>query len=74
MLSAVHCGADKIIQTRIYNNKCLQAMTVSEDVILSKNWDILTTPNINYEPHPMYGMKMNFYRPIEARIGIKFMF
>jgi hypothetical protein len=59
--------------TRIYNNKCLQALTVSEDQILNKAFD-LTTPNINYELHPMYGQKMNFYRPIEARLGIKFMF
>jgi hypothetical protein len=59
--------------TRVYNNKCLQALTVSEDQVLNKAFD-LTTPGINYEPHPMYGQKMNFYGPINARLGIKFMF
>jgi hypothetical protein len=59
--------------TRVYNNKCLQALTVSEDQILTKSFD-LSTPGINYEPHPMYGQKMNFYGPINARLGIKFMF
>jgi len=74
----INANVDNFLNTstarRVYNNKCLQALTVSEDTILAKNWDITTTTGINYEPHPMYKQEMDFYPPIEARLGIKFMF
>jgi hypothetical protein len=59
---------------RVYNNRCRQSLTVSEDVVLAKNWDILTTPDIRYSQHPMYGQEMEFYPPISARLGLKFIF
>jgi hypothetical protein len=59
---------------RIYSRRTLQSLTVSEDTILSSNWDVLTTPNIRYEEHPMFLKEMDYYPPITARLGIKFMF
>jgi hypothetical protein len=60
--------------TRIYDRRTLNALTVSEDTVLSTNWDVLTTPNIEYEQHPMFLMEMDYYSPISARFGIKFLF
>jgi len=58
---------------RYYDLKMQANMTVSEAMVLSKNWD-LTTPGINYIPDPRFMMKMEFYPPISARLGFKFSF
>ncbi len=59
---------------RLFPWKMQYNLTVSEEMVLSKNWDILTTPNINYVPDPRFLMKEQFYPPISARLGIKFIF
>ena len=58
---------------RIYDYRCLYDMDVSEEMVLSKNWD-LDTPGIGFIQHPMWNMKMDFYDPISARLGVKFIF
>ena len=60
--------------TRVYQTRTLNALTVSEDTVLSTNWDVLTTPGIEYEQHPMFLKEMDYYSPISARIGVKFLF
>ncbi len=60
--------------TRVYQTRTLNALTVSEDTVLSTNWDVLTTPGIEYEQHPMFLKEMDYYSPISARIGLKFLF
>jgi hypothetical protein len=59
---------------RIDNTRCLWTMSVTEEQLLSTNWDVLTTPGINYEQDPMYKMEYEFYPPISIRFGLKFMF
>jgi len=61
---------------RLYNYRTLYGLNVTEDEILSKNWD-LTVPSAsyrNYTQDPRWMMKMNFYGPISARLGVKFIF
>lgn len=58
---------------RIWDYKMLYNMNVSEDMVLSKNWD-LNTPGINYVPDPRWMKETEFYSPISARLGIKFIF
>jgi len=48
-------------------------LTVSEDKLLSGNWD-LEDPEVGYFPDPGWMMKENFYPPIAARLGVKFVF
>ncbi|MCX7974138.1 MAG: hypothetical protein N3B16_06495, partial [Candidatus Aminicenantes bacterium] len=56
-----------------YSLKMQSNMTVSEAMVLSKNWD-LNTPGINYIPDPRFLMKQDFYPPISARLGFKLSF
>ena len=58
---------------RLYDYRTLYQLDVDEDTILSKNWD-LDTPGVGFVQHPMWMMKMSFYPPISARLGIKFIF
>ena len=58
---------------RLYNYRTLTGLAVSEDLVLSKNWD-LDTPDINYTQHPRWMMEQDFYPPISVRLGIKFIF
>jgi hypothetical protein len=59
--------------TRLYDRRTLYGIAVTEDEVLSQNWQ-LTDPGRNFTQHPMYKMKMNFQDPISVRIGAKFIF
>ncbi|MEW6455569.1 MAG: TonB-dependent receptor [Acidobacteriota bacterium] len=58
---------------RLYAYRTLYGLSVSEAMILAKNWD-LTTPNINYVPNALFMKETDFYGPISARLGVKFIF
>jgi len=46
------------------------AVAVTNDELISKQWDL---PD-DYLRDPRYGMELEFYPPISARIGVKFIF
>ena len=48
-------------------------LIVSDEKLLSGNWD-LDDPEVGYIPDPMWMMKWQFYPPIAARVGVKFIF
>ncbi len=57
---------------RVYSIYNQGTVAVPEDVIASgSGWDIN-----DYNPvlHPMYGMRMNFFGPINARVGLRYSF
>ncbi len=61
---------------RIFDYRCLWDMNVSEDEILSKNWD-LNVPSAEYRnfvQDPRWMKELDFYGPISARLGVKFIF
>jgi hypothetical protein len=74
----VNINVDNFLNTstarRVYQTRTLNALTISEDAVLSTNWDVLTTPGIEYEQHPMFLKEMDYYSPISARLGLKFLF
>lgn len=58
--------------TRLWNNRTLYDIGISEDKVLSKNWDL--ADGEDFVQDPRFGEKMNFYRPIAVRFGVKFIF
>jgi hypothetical protein len=52
--------------------RTLYPLTVTEDMILSKNWDLNTTSG--YVPSPAFNKAVLFFPPIAARLGIRYSF
>jgi hypothetical protein len=69
-------NVDNIFNTgtarRLYEYRTLYDIGISQDAVLSKNWDLASGEDFVVDPR--YGQKMNFYPPIAARVGIKFIF
>lgn len=61
------------IATQLYAYRMYRQIQVSEDEVLSKNWDI-TDPGRGFIQNPLYKMKQNFQAPIAVRFGVKFIF
>jgi Carboxypeptidase regulatory-like domain/TonB dependent receptor-like, beta-barrel len=61
------------IAMRLYPYRMYYQIEVSEDEVLSKNWD-LTDKDRGFEQHPLYKMKDTFQGPIAVRFGVKFIF
>jgi len=59
--------------TRLYDYRTYAQLNVSEEMVLSKNWD-LNTPGVGFVKDARFLKKMDFYPPIAARLGIKFIF
>jgi hypothetical protein len=57
--------------TRYYWLRTLYQLEVTADQMISKDWELETS---GYVPHPMFKQGYTFYPPIEARLGIKFIF
>jgi hypothetical protein len=57
--------------TRYYEGRTLYQLEVSEDQLLSKDWELETS---GYVPDPRFMKEYTFYPPISARLGIKFIF
>jgi hypothetical protein len=64
---------DLKIARRLYAYRMYENITVDEDTVLGKNWD-LTSDDWNFVQHPQYKMKMDFQSPIAVRLGVKFIF
>jgi hypothetical protein len=56
---------------RYYQGRTLYQLQVSEDQVLSKDWELETS---GYVPDPRFKKDSRFYPPITARLGIKFIF
>jgi hypothetical protein len=54
-----------------YPQRTLRQLEVSADQLLSKDWELETS---GYVPDPRFGKVLYFYPPIEARLGIKYIF
>jgi hypothetical protein len=54
-----------------FQGRTLYQIQVSEDQVLSKNWELETS---GFVPDPRFRKDRGFYPPIEARLGIKFIF
>ena len=46
-------------------------VSVPNDLLISKDWDLEA---IGYNKDPRFGQSLEFYPPLEARIGVKFIF
>jgi hypothetical protein len=57
---------------RLYEYRTLYDIGVNSDTVLSKNWDLASGED--FVEDPRFGQKMNFYDPIAARFGVKFIF
>jgi hypothetical protein len=64
---------DLKIARRLYAYRMYYNITVTEDEVLAKNWD-LTSSDYGFEQHPLYRMKFEFQDPISVRFGVKFIF
>jgi len=64
---------DNAIAQRVYADRTLYGLYVTEDEHLSKAWNI-TDADRNFTEEPRYGKKYSFQGPISLRLGIKFMF
>jgi hypothetical protein len=62
---------DVATTTRYWDHRHYGPLQVTEDQVLSKDWDLETS---GYVPDPMFKKSYSFYPPIEARLGIKFIF
>jgi hypothetical protein len=54
-----------------HQGRTLYQLQVSEDQVLSKDWDLETSGSV---PDPRFRKDRGFYPPITARFGIKFIF
>jgi hypothetical protein len=61
------------VATVTYNwrQRTLRQLEVTADDLLSRDWELETS---GYIPDPRFGMGYLFYPPIEARLGVKFIF
>jgi len=64
---------DLKIARRLYEYRMYYQIEVTEDEVLSTNWD-LTDKDRGFEQHPLYKMKFDFQSPISVRFGVKFIF
>jgi hypothetical protein len=64
---------DLKIAQRYFPQRCYEALAISEEQVLSRNWD-LDTPGSNFVQEPRYKMKDTFQGPIAVRFGAKFIF
>jgi hypothetical protein len=64
---------DTAIAQRVYADRTMYGLHVTEDEHLSKAWDI-TDAGRNFTQEPRYGKKFSFQGPISLRLGLKFMF
>jgi hypothetical protein len=58
---------------RIQSNRNYYDLSVSEEQVLSTNWN-LADPGIDHIENSLYGKEMDFYPPISVRFGAKFFF
>jgi hypothetical protein len=58
--------------TAVFPWRNLYNLTVTEDTILSGNWQL--DESVGYVPNNMYRMAGMFYPPISARLGMRFSF
>ena len=69
---------DLNIAQRLYEYRTYYQLSVSEDQVLAKNWDLTELNgqpfNFDYQLDPRYKMKLQFQSPIAVRFGIKFIF
>jgi hypothetical protein len=69
---------DLAIAGRLYPNRCYQQLSVTEDTVLGKNWDLQELngqpSGNNFVQNPLYKMKDTFQGPIAIRFGAKFIF
>jgi hypothetical protein len=68
-------NVDNVLNTgtarRIWSRKTSGRVDVSEDELLSKNWDLTAD---RYVADPRFNMEQDFYPPISVRFGLKFIF
>jgi len=58
--------------TGYYPMRNLYNLTVTEDMILSGDWQL--DESVGYVPNNAFGMPGLFYPPISARLGVRFSF
>jgi len=63
---------DTSTTTAYYPYRNLYDLTVTEDQILSKNWEL--DESVGYVPNPAFRMKDLFFPPVSARLGLRFSF
>ena len=64
---------DNKIARRVYADRTMYQLHVTEDEHLSKSWEP-TDPGREFVQEPRYGKEFNFQPPISIRFGLKFMF
>jgi len=62
---------DIVTTTYYWGLRALYQLQVTEDQVLSKNWELETS---GFVPDPRFRKEFLFYPPISARLGIKFIF
>jgi len=63
---------DTAVARRIEDRRTRYGLDVSEDKALKGAYDL--TDDVGYYAHPFFGKESEFYPPISARLGIKFIF
>lgn len=64
---------DNAIAQRVYADRTMEQLDVTENEHLSKSWN-LTDPGRGFIQEPRYGYQYSYQGPISVRFGIKFMF
>jgi hypothetical protein len=57
--------------TRLYEGRTLYQLQVTEEELLSKDWELETS---GYVSDPRFMKEFTFYPPFSARLGVKFIF
>jgi len=72
----LNVNVDNIFNTktarRLFEYRTLYDIGISEDAVLSKNWDLASGEDFVQDPR--FGAQMTFYPPIAVRFGVKFIF
>ncbi len=63
---------DAATTTGYFPYRTRYTLAVSEDMILSKNWELETTPG--YVPGSAFMKPVWFFPPISARLGVRYSF
>ncbi len=64
---------DNAAAYRVYQDRTMEQMNVTEDQHLAKSWN-LTDPGVGFIQEPRWMKKHTFQDPIAVRFGLKFMF
>lgn len=64
---------DNAAAFRVYQDRTLYGLDVSEDEHLAKSWS-LTDPDRDYTQEPRWLKEYSYQSPISVRLGLKFMF